>query len=123
MILLDATPVRVWNQVTRTSDVTSIREVIHFFVDFAADRELFAHAVAMVVDVLKTSIAREEAHVFRDCVDNQPCLAQDMMEKMAAPNTQPVGEGTQNTVDCMVDQVFFAHTVMVVDLLIIRLTR
>ena len=121
--MLDARPVRVWNQVTRTSDVTSIREVIHFFVDFAADRELFAHAVAMVVDVLKTSIAREEAHVFRDCVDNQPCLAQDMIERATAPNTHPVREGTQNTVDCMVVQVFFAHTVKVVDLLIIRLTR
>ena len=121
--MLDARPVRVWNQVARTSDVTNIREVIHFFVDFAADRELFAHVVAMVVDVLKTSIAREEAHVFRDCADNQPSFAQDMMEKMAAPNTQPVREGIHNTVDCMAVQVFFAHTVIVVNLLIIRLTR
>ena len=48
MIMLDARPVRVWNQDTRISDVTSIREVNNFFVDFAADRELFAHAVAMV---------------------------------------------------------------------------
>ena len=72
---------------------------------------------------MKTSTVREEAHIFRDCVDNQPCLAQDMIEKTAAPNTQPVIEGTQSTVDCMVVQVFFAHTVMVVDLLIIRLTR
>ena len=97
--------------------------MIHVFVDFAADRELFAHVVAMVVDVLNTSIAREEAHVFRDCVDNQPCFAQDMMEKMAAPSTQPVRGGIQNTVDCMVVQMFFAHTVIVVNLLIIRLTR
>ena len=121
--MLDARPVRVWNQDTRISDVTSIREVNHFFVDSAADKELTAHAVTMVVDALKTSTVREEDHIFRDCVDNQPCLAQDMIERATAPNTHPVREGTQNTVDCMVVQVFFAHTVMVVDLLIIRLTR
>ena len=113
----------MWNQDTRRSDASSIQEVNDFFIDPAADWELQAHAVAMVVDVLKTSTVREEAHIFRDCVDNQPCLAQDMIERATAPNTRPVREGTQNTVDCMVVQVFFAHTVMVVDLLIIRLTR
>ena len=36
----------------------------------------------MVVDVLNTRIAREEVHSFRDCVDDQLYLAQDMMERM-----------------------------------------
>ena len=113
----------MWNQGSRRLIASSLQEVNDSFTDPAADWELLAHAVAMVVDVLKTSTVREEAHIFRDCVDNQPYLAQDMIDRATTPNTHPVREETQNTVDCMVVQVFFAHTVMVVDLLIIRLTR
>ena len=90
--MLDARPVRVWNQVARTSDVTSIRDVIHFFVDFAADRELFAQVVAMVVDVLNTSIAREEVHSFRDCVDDQLYFAQDMRQDTIVLSAKVVRE-------------------------------
>ena len=113
----------VWSQDTRTSGAFIITEVNDLLIDSAADRELLAHAVAMVVDVLKTNTVREETHIFRDCVDNQPCLAPDIMTRATTPNTHPVREETQNTVDCMVVQIFFAHTMKVVDLLIIRFTK
>ena len=87
-------------------------------IDSVADREVLAHAAVLVMDVLRTDIVREETHLFRDCVDNQPCLAPDIMTKTTTPNAHPVREETLNTVDCMVVQMLLAQIMRVVDLVI-----
>ena len=87
-------------------------------IDSVADREVLAHAAVLVMDVLRTDIVREETHLFRDCVDNQPCLAPDIMIKTITLNTHPVREETLNTVDCMVVQASLVQFKRIVNLVI-----
>ena len=87
-------------------------------IDSVADRELLAHAAALVTDVLRTDIVREETHLFRDWVDNQPYIAPDIMIRTTTRNAHPVREETLITVDCMVVQTPLAQPMRVVDLAI-----
>ena len=75
------------------------------------------------VVVVNTRSAREQDHVARTCVFDQMFVAQDMMKEVRILNAK-LGRGiTPITVDCAAGREFFAHTVMVVDMLTTRLAR
>ena len=103
---------------TCASGAFVVAEVNALLIDSVADREVLAHAAVLVMVVLRTDIVREETHLFRDWVDNQPCLAPDIMTKTTTSNAHPVREEILNAVDCMVVQMRLAQIMRVVDLVI-----